>query len=735
MLQACGGGSSGLTITPPETTTVTAGMQAFAAMPPTVNWSVREGDVGGWIETTGLYTAPDFPGRFTVVAVEPSSGLVAEAPITVEAQTVQLVHGMSIPNTHPRLWFNPARLATARAWYRANPFTPSRDDYTGWALRGLLGNDAAACRTAINWAVTTSGDGTFSVPGGVACDECRWMGESSFLVYDWCYAYMTEQERSLYRANTTTWVENWRTKPWPGLNSESNYFLAYLRNEVLWGILLHGDDNTAAARLLDYAFRDRIQDTWWPAATTGRQKGGVGREGTTYGRHHYGYFPVAWASVGVLGRDILAEAAPYWPEVAYYLIYQLQPAPTTGAGRLQPASMGYTFWPFNDTNPTDWLNSGTGSPNTDQTDFMTLIAWRWPNSAVGQHARQYLNTVSNRGRSRHVIALDASGATAVARPFGDLPLDYYAPGGKIFNVRSAWGPNATTVWMMLGEEANGHAQTDWGTWQLWRNGRYLSRESVAYTHTITNYAGNGTVDARYSAVPHNGLLVNGVGNRAPTVQGGFPATTPNVRRLESRPGYAFASVDLTPLQDRADRISPFWVHWERDFLFVRDLETLVVLDRVQSTDPAHVKTFLAHCEVAPTLDGAAPNRSFCTNGPQQLVHTTLVPTSGVTHRIVDEIGGSLASAQWRVEADTVPNSAQSYVLTVLQAKDTTAPALAPSVVEDGTGFTVTLDATHSIRLAKGMVSSGGSITIGSTTTSLRTGVQTLTVSESGPAWQ
>ena len=69
--------------------------------------------------------------------------------------------------------------------------------------------------------------------------------------------------------------------------------------------------------------------------------------------------------------------------------------------------------------------------------------------------------------------------------------------------------------------------------------------------------------------------------------------------------------------------------------------------------------------------------------------------------------------QYRVEVDTSPGTAQSYILTVLQAKDASqAPAFFPAVAEDGTSFTVTLNGSTSIVFAKGMASSSRSITVG-----------------------
>jgi len=195
-----------------------------------------------------------------------------------------------------------------------------------------------------------------------------------------------------------------------------------------------------------------------------------------------------------------------------------------------------------------------------------------------------------------------------------------------------------------------------------------------------------------------------------------------VERLESAPGYTYAAVDLVPPATRMQA-------WRREFVFVRGLETLVVLDRLETADPAATRTFINHCETAPVVSGN--NRATCTVGTQALTMSTLVPAQR-TYRVVDE--GAQVYSQHRVEVDTRPGTAQSYILTVLQAHDAGATPLAPSVAEDATSFTVSLNGATAITFAKGMTSTGGSVRIGSATTPLRATVQTMSVTGDGPTW-
>jgi hypothetical protein len=612
------------------------------------------------------------------------------------------------PAPQHRLWYDADRLARAKAWYRGNAFTPRRDDAIGQLTRALLDDDTAACRAAIQWALKE----TSSIrQSGVACDNCRWNGEAIILTYDWCHAHMTAAERASFISGTNAWLDHWRKELWGGpAMPENNYFWGYLRNQLEWAITSYEDNTGPAEAFLDDVFTTRLAGGFNPAAASGAMQGGIGREGTQYGVYINSYIVVPWTTSSLMGRDLFTESK-YWLETAYHLVYSMSPGPTTGSGPGQASSMGHTFFPYSDDEM--WLQGGRGHGNAG--NFMSAVALRWPGANVGRHARQWLDTTGAL-RSPFVQSVDPGGT---ALPFTSLPLDYYGPGAGMFYGRNAWGPSATTFYLKLKDgPAEGHSHTDWGSWQIWRNGRYLSRETVSYGESIAGYAGSGTAVADLY-LGHNSLLIDGTGTHRSQWISGLARVT----RLESRPAYAYAAVDLTGTSDNAR-----FVHWEREFVFVRSLETMVILDRVESSTSGATKTFLAHCETKPTTTATG---ATCTNGNQALVMTTLVP-SAPTYRVIAE-GGKVG--QYRIEVDTSPGTAQSYILTVLQAKDAGGASLSPTVTEDGAAFTVTLNGSTRIVLAKAMVSSGGSITMGGTTTPFRTTVQPITVTEAGPAWQ
>ena len=146
---------------------------------------------------------------------------------------------------------------------------------------------------------------------------------------------------------------------------------------------------------------------------------------------------------------------------------------------------------------------------------------------------------------------------------------------------------------------------------------------------VVGYAGAGSVDSA-TGIAHNTVLVNGL-NPGPQ----YSDRQASVERLESQPDYAYAVVDLVPPANQLQE-------WRREFVFVRPLETLVILDRLQTASAVATKTFLNHCETNPAVSGN--NAATCTVGTQALVMTTLLPAQR-DYRVVDE-GSHLTRADF-----------------------------------------------------------------------------------------
>src|SRR5262249_19012011 len=157
---------------------------------------------------------------------------------------------------------------------------------------------------------------------------------------------------------------------------------------------------------------------------------------------------------------------------------------------------------------------------------MTAVADQWPSTAIGQYARQWLNMVGP-DVSNYVAAVDPGGA---AKAFDSLPLDYYAPGIAYFYTRDRWGPQATSIFVQMGAPSGGgHAHQDGGTFQIWRNGQYVTKESTGYGTAFTGGDSEGTQ-------AHNGLLLNGVGQAT-----AYANDYPTVLRLQNATNFSYAA--------------------------------------------------------------------------------------------------------------------------------------------------------------------------------------------------
>lgn len=645
------------------------------------------------------------------------------------------VGGLNIPTTHPRLFFDAAHLTAAQDWYALHPYTPVANvGDPGRALEaaahGVITGNANSCRSAIDWAMSVQ----FSCPG-VSCDPARWDGEGAIVTFDWCYDQMTPGERSTFITRWNTYVADLNAKPWGGIGMEgNNYYLGYLRNDLLWAIASY-HENVQAQAFLDYGLNTRW-DTSLKPYYDGAAKGGQPHEGSAYGRRVFAYLTIPFASLAQLGRPIWDETA-YFMESIYWLIYSTTP----GATNMDNGEVVFETFPFNEDER--WLERDP-SFNTAQTTLGTYLAplrGHWAGQPIAGHLQHFLDLTQHEIDDRFAeYAYNPTSFPAAAIDFSNLPLDYYVPGLGTLYAKTSWGAQSTLFTVQAKTPvAVGHEHLDVGGFQLWRNGRFLARETVGYAQDITGYAGNGAVDCG-SAVGHNTLLFDGIGPI------GYHHHRPEVLRLDSQPDYAYVAMDLEGAYEVADD----WAHREdevgnpragtivRELWFIRPLETLVILDRLSSegTNPAAaVKTFLFHFPTNPTVIDAQTYEA--TYGGQDVRLTTVLPTS-TTRRVINE---AHTIGQYRAEIET-SGAVESTFLHVLQLKNGGAAPLTISSAHSGTTTTLTLtdptQGTAIITMEDGLTSSGGAFGYAASGVPapqpLRADVRSVVVTTSGPAW-
>jgi len=368
--------------------------------------------------------------------------------------------------------------------------------------------------------------------------------------------------------------------------------------------------------------------------------------------------------------------------------------------------------------------------------------------------------------------LQAADPEGSASPYSSLPLDYYATGYQAGIWKKAWDPSSSFVFYQFSKPDDDkiHMHSDFGNFDIWRNGRYLSRKTISYSDVIAgepNINNKANQNDEVSSLQNNVLAFTNVA----LGQGAHPSYTmpsirlghPVVTRLESNADYGYVASDLTNVYkwDSGHSFHDTGVVSSvvREMIYIRSLETLIVFDRVVTANQTHggsltaaqvVTSALHHYETAPIQDGGASdfNHWTSTNGTQVLHQTVLIP-AGLTAsnaRLIDEASCVDCSTvgQMRLDIDN-SGAATRYHLSVLQARDTSGSNHAVGFTDSNSGdptsgtFTVTItpsgESATTIVFNKGASSSGGTIGVeGGSTQSLRSDVQGITYTDNGPIW-
>ncbi|MCX5747751.1 MAG: heparinase II/III family protein [Proteobacteria bacterium] len=646
---------------------------------------------------------------------------------------------------HPRLWWTPERLARARAWIARTGFVADDEDILDNAFVYAVTRNPEAGKIALAFLRKVVAEDTFQ-----SSDNARWHGEYAIAIYDWCFDLIPAGERAAFVAYANRWFASWNADEWGGVgHEEGNYYWGNLRNGLEWG-LVSGPENPMAASFLENALVTRWQKSFLPYAQ-GLQKGGVPTEGTQYGRYQEGYLLMPFVTLQTGGRKIFDET-DWFRGAVYYNIHQALPGPTIRDGKAVRDAFSHEDDEF-------WHNGESGI-DPEYGDFMTAMAWSFPDKQVGQHARWWLGA-SGVKRSHFVEASDA-GVVGKATDLTTIPLDYYAPGVGYLWARDAWRSASTVVFAQLGyARGAGHQHLDAGGFQIWRHGRWLSRETTAYVDEIVGYAGVGRAGAR-ETIGHNGILFGGKGSALGYFDG-FPVVT----RLESRKDYTYAATELSKFYrastsnhvDRDD--NPYAGSLVRELFYLRGQDVVVVFDRVASSSasltrdgftgaklPADqvAKAFLLHFEqTAKVTTTATPTGSstLAVNGDQALRVQTLLPAKPTVRLIDERLAKDDRIGQQRLEIET-SGSAETYFLHVLHARDASGPGskdVDAALVPTATGWNLTITGgqgatgTTTIALARGMKSTGGTIaTPGCAAHALADYVQNIRVTDDGPIW-
>ncbi|MBL8025361.1 MAG: T9SS type A sorting domain-containing protein [Fibrobacteres bacterium] len=648
----------------------------------------------------------------------------------INAQT----SGFTVPTGHPRLFWSSEKLQLARTWYSTHPFTPSASDPFANAFKYVLAGDTACARVAVNWLMNLQLPAGQVLPTAIGCDECRWEGETAILVYDWCYDRLSPSQRSTLISRWNTWLSNVNQQDWGGVGMEgNNYYWGNVRNSLEWGIATFGE-NTSAQSFLDNALNTRWRNSFMPYADTGNAKGGALGEGMDYGCTMLSYPIIPFSSITSMGRNIWNEST-FFKAALVALLYS-----TTPSKMIDGSSRYFSFFPYNETEVEDIIHT-----RNYYGDFMQMAANMWESIPLGQYARRWVNVCTPRVTS----FIQSVNQTGRERSFSSLPLDYYAPGLGYLYSRTSWDTTATAVHIQMKmAEGVGHNHVDWSHFQIFRKGRWLTKESSGYAVDITGVEGSaldvGRPDGHNTifAGPPLGQSIAPLETRG--LARGWQKSPAVVKRLERGENFSFAAVDLSDCykSDNYDLFDNKYVSKVvREYLFIRPLEVLLVMDRVLASSEKMaaagvVKSALVHFPVNPVLVDS--NHVLAVNGDQALQLTTLVPAKP-TYNVQNE--GT--NGQYRLLVST-SGSAQSYLVNMFHAKDASGTNITSTVVDEGTSYRINI--SHPVNGSAVVVFQKGDTSIGGSfgyapgkalpvASPLLQRVQGITVNDSGPAWE
>lgn len=531
------------------------------------------------------------------------------------------VPGLDLPASHPRLWFTSMeKLQQARSWYAAEDLAPGQlenhdNDNHAIALDlcfdYLMTGNADHGNAAAGWLMD------FELPGmdEISNDHARWYMESAILIYDWCHDRLTATQREdriayFNEVLLTLYDKPWGHDPMPA----NNYFQGYLRNAIEW-VIASAHENPEALELWEKYVGHRLQEVLLPYYNFGGGRGGTPGEGGQYGVYMIDYSLIPYASMrefdatgGTL--DMYSRTA-FFRENLFYVLSSMLPGPThmyrVDEHGTPQIIQRLQLFPFGDDEK--FRNQHLARAYADAFLAHSIL---WRDSAPGAYARQALAFIDAEA-SRPFRAL--AERAAMPEPWNTLPLDYFAAGSGHLFARNRW-PDADDerdVMVMHFQggqvEGVGHYHDDAMNLQLWRGnardgGWFLTRETTAYGDCLAGFdgsRGNGNATLFHNGVSFEGrgqLLWRGPGgpevrhdNGDKWFRADLPDGLPVVERLASDPQFVHVAGDYTRAY-RAARgenpprydLLPYVEQVRRDVIFIRELEAVIVQDRLDVAD-------------------------------------------------------------------------------------------------------------------------------------------------------
>ncbi len=652
---------------------------------------------------------------------------------------------LDVPLEHPRIFWNTEMLNTAKEWYAKTPFTPTRKSVLSihdgpgaieLAFAYLVSEGIKTeaerkdyARRAIAWtklALTEIESENFEI-STATCNTCRWYGDGLFMVLDWCFDELTVSERIQFSNSIMEFVPLWNTANWGGVNQpRSNYFHGYTRNSIYAGLFLYHENKAFAVNVLNHALKERW-GVFKDYATAGGISG-IQSEGTSYNVAIQRYHLYTGISLINAGYDYFRETN-YFKRTIGFNLYNVGPDRSYISPNEKIEDSYWLPFPYGDAAVFMNVNEWSETYSSGYAHFMLLSSFLRQNEGNGKlakYARTWVDKLQffnqNYPPAKFVESVTAHLPKA---DLSEIPLDYFAPYGghtPYGYTRNSWKKDATAIHIQLGKPPlGGHEHNDAGSFTLMRGNRYLviptSGRGYGSGWSIPNYEGDR--ESRINV--ENSLSKNTIlfGKRGST---GAGHTIDNVDRLMSHQDFFFAANDLTPAYKNLDNpthnSNANVERFERETIFIRQLETLIIFDRTQSVKGKdQTKTSLLHTQGSPLNIGDG-QYSIVNNHHEALINILLPKQRDIA--IIDEtkvIGCDYCrDREDEAHRTQIENTEEGlvYFLNVIQSKSANDPVRVSTNLQE-TENTFLLSLQHKtkgyavIEFEKGQTSTKGKI--------------------------
>jgi hypothetical protein len=457
-------------------------------------------------------------------------------------------------------------------------------------------------------------------PEFATSDRSRWTGEAFPLAVDWIRPHLSEAEMALVRTVFHRWSREISTHGYhrPGSDAHprwaaNNYFAAHARNLGMMAIVL-GERLDAASPWI--AMADVLLRT--------DARGGAAPEGFEYGPQTMGYYAQLVLAMRTAGVHLPLEDNPFWDEIVPAWVHSLSPRGDDpawyGDGQVYaPPDPIEAFGPLAITRPR-WRD-----------------AIRWIEThAAGEPLLERVSSPSAFSRAILMFLVFDPDAPAAADPRPSMPLTLFAPGTGRLLARTGWGPDASWFTWSLGWQSIDHQHGDGNSFELYRNGEWLTKERTGYDLATSDF--HNTVTIENDRPEHDDYRADMW--RRGSQWTGLADGDPSILERTDGPGYVAITGDATPLYNSSYEGSTDVAHASRSIVWLQP-GTVVVYDRATTKTGGRDKRFVLQLPSQATIDGRTA--TAVTRGGQRLAVTTVLPAGATIHS--ERSGGDAADGE------------------------------------------------------------------------------------------